>query len=73
MPSTYRPNKYVQEITPNRRKKFYLGIGLYVLGFIVLITIGSAINDNGYLLRGFLAPFFTLLGIIFIPYSLYHK
>lgn len=62
--------RYFSELSRSRKRRFYIGLALYLLGFIVLWSIGSDINRNGYIFRAFLAPFFTLLGIILIPYSL---
>ena len=50
-----------------------MGLILYGLGFLVLLTIGEAINENGYLFRAFLAPSLILAAIIYIPYSLCKK
>jgi uncharacterized membrane protein YdcZ (DUF606 family) len=59
------------ELNTKQKKNLLTGVILYVLGFIFLISIGSAINKNGYIIRAFLAPFLTLCGIIYIPYRLY--
>lgn len=67
-------NKHiVSEISPKRKKKFYIGVGIYILSFIVLTTIGSDINRNGYIIRGFLASFLVITGIIYTTYALVNQ
>ena len=62
---------YKSEISPRRKKHFLIGMAIFFLGFLVLWSIGDDINENGYLLRAFLAPFLVLVAIVYIPYALY--
>jgi len=64
---------YYSEMLPGRKKKVWIGVGLFLLGFFFLSIVGRDINRNPYILRSFFAPFFTLSGIIYITYSLYRK
>ena len=64
---------YKSELSAKKKKHFLIGLGIYILGFIVLQMIGEDINQNGYIFRAFLAPFLILTGIIYIPYSLFRK
>ena len=62
---------YKSEISKQRKRHFFIGMGIFFVGFLILWSIGDAINENGYIVRAFLAPFLVLVGIIYIPYSLY--
>ncbi len=64
---------YISEISQKKKKYFYIALGIYIFAFILLSTIGSAINENGYLLRAFITPVLFLIAIIAIPYVLYKK
>lgn len=66
-----RKNAYLSELSPGLKKRFFIGLGVYVVGFLVLWSIGSDINQNGFILRAFLAPFFVLGGIVFIVWNFY--
>ncbi|MBL8992898.1 MAG: hypothetical protein JNM63_06125 [Spirochaetia bacterium] len=66
-----RKNDYISELSPRLKKRFFLGLGVYVVGFLVLWSIGSDINQNGFIIRAFLAPFFVLSGIVFIVWNFY--
>ena len=61
---------YKSELSPARKKKLYIGLGIFVLSFVFLKSIGSDINQSPYLIRAFLASFFLLVSIIYIPYVL---
>ncbi|HBE04218.1 MAG TPA: hypothetical protein DC049_17340 [Spirochaetia bacterium] len=63
-------NQYTPEFNPALRKKVLTGILLYLGGFIFLALIGKDINQNPYILRGFLAPALVLAGIIYTTYYL---
>ena len=62
---------YKSEVSDIRKKHFLIGMGIFFSGFLVLWSIGEAINENGYIFRAFLAPFLVLVGIVYITYSLY--
>ena len=64
---------YVSEIPPKVKKYFFMALGIYALGFLLLYSIGESINTNGYVLRGFLAPALILTALIMIPYVLYKE
>lgn len=64
---------YKSELSTKKKKHFLIGLGIYVVGFLFLWSIGEDINENGYLIRAFIAPFLILTAIIYIPYSLYKK
>lgn len=64
---------YKSELSIGKKKHFLIGLGIYVLGFLVLQTIGDDINENGYIIRAFVAPFLILTAIIYIPYNLFKK
>ena len=68
-----KDQNYSSGISPKRKKKLYIGLLLYGLGFLILWTIGDSINSNPYLLRGFLAPALILSAIIYIIWILYRK
>lgn len=61
------------EISNQKKKYFFIFLGIYFLGFIVLMTIGEKMNDNQYLFRAFIGPLFTLIGIVAIAYNFYRK
>ncbi len=64
---------YQSELSSKKKKHFLIGLAIYVLGFLVLWSIGEDINENGYILRAFIAPFLILIAIVYIPYSLYKR
>lgn len=64
---------YKSELSKSLKLWVWLGLGLYLLGFIFLALVGDAINDNGYILTSFLAPFFTLAGIVTIAWMLFRR
>ena len=64
---------YQSELSGKKKKHFLIGLIMYIIGFLVLWNIGEDINENGYILRAFIAPFLILIAIIYIPYNLYRK
>ena len=61
------------EISKRRKKYFFIFLVVYFLGFILLLTIGEKMNQNQFLIRAFVAPLLTLVGIVAITYNFYRK
>ncbi len=61
------------EITRRQKKRFYIFLAIFIIGFILLGLIGESINENGLIVLGFLAPVTILVGIIGITWSLYRN
>ena len=59
------------EMSGSLRKRFWWALAVYALGFLVLASIGEAINDNGYMFRAFLAPFLVFGAIGFIVWNFF--
>lgn len=64
---------YKSELSPGLKKRFWIGLSVYILSFFVLWSIGDAINSNGYMFRAFLAPFMVISAIVFIIWNFYRK
>ncbi len=55
------------------KKLLFTFLFIYLLGFVVLSTIGDAINENGLIITGLIAPLLSLSGIIGMVLSLYYQ
>ena len=70
---TQTSQKTVSEISKQKKKRFYLYLLIYILGFVVLATIGEKMNDDPYIFRAFLAPVLVLTGIGLIVFNFYRS
>ena len=64
---------YISEISAKRKKAVIYVLLLYGLGYVMLWSVGGAINENAYLGRGYIASFIFVVVLLLLPYVLYRK
>lgn len=64
---------YKSELSSGLKKRFWIGVAIYIAGFLVLWSIGESINKNPYVVTAFLAPFMVLGAIGFMVWNFVRK
>lgn len=70
---THEKPGYQSELSSGLKKRFWVGVGGYIAGFLVLWSIGESINKNGYVFTAFLAPFLVLGSVGFMVWNFVRK